>query len=225
MAYDDSGSSIGTTVRELFQTVLFILLVFFIFRGVVQNFRIEGSSMEPNFHDRQFIWVNKIIYFHFDANAPLRLLPGGRDVKPRMIYPLMTPQRGDVVVLEPPTSDFAGSTEDYIKRVVGLPGETIQVKDGKVYIDGQPLEEDTAHGGYLAETTDCYDGRLCEPYLIPPGSVVVMGDNRTNSQDSRLWNGEPALPYEQIVGKAWLSYWPQDRWGFITSPTYAETGP
>ena len=142
-----------------------------------------------------------------------------------MVYPLQTPQRGDVVVLEPPTAEYSGRPEDYIKRVIGLPGEVIQIKDGLVYIDGRPLQESTSDGGYLAETTDCYGGRLCKPYTIPPGHVVVLGDHRNNSHDSRMWGGEPALPLERVVGKAWLSYWPQEDWGLIASPTYAETTP
>ncbi len=223
MKYERSSLTVGNTIRELVETVLFILLVFFIFRGLLQNFRIDGQSMEPNFHNHQYIWVNKVIYFHFDANAPLRVLPGQRDLAPEMIYPYQVPRRGDVVVLEPPGYDYSGSTEDYIKRVIGLPGETIQIKGGLVYIAGRPLKESVQDGGYLAETTDCYGGRLCEPYLIPAGHVVVLGDHRNNSQDSRVWVDDPALPLDRIVGKAWLTYWPQAQWGLITSPTYAET--
>jgi signal peptidase I len=219
---EQTESAIGSTIRELVETAIFILLVFFIFRGVVQNFRIEGQSMEPNLHDQQFIWVNKLIYFHFDANAPLRSLRG--DAVPQdLVFPLQTPQRGDVVVLEPPDASPDGPAEDYIKRVIALPGETIQIREGLVYIDGEPLKEHKEDGGYLTETTDCYAGRLCEPYLVPPGHIVVLGDHRSNSRDSRTWSGEPGLPLDRVVGKAWLSYWPQDQWGFIASPTYAET--
>ena len=220
-----SASSIGSAIRELLETAIFIVLVFFIFRGVVQNFRIEGSSMEPSFHDRQFIWVNKLVYFHFDANAPLRLLPGNSDLPQRLVYPVHTPERGDVVVLEPPALGESGGTEDYIKRVIGLPGETIQIKDGIVLINGEPLPESKADGAYLVDATDCYGGKLCEPYKIPAGHVVVLGDHRTNSQDSRSWAGDPALPIDRIVGKAWLIYWPQTQWGFVAAPTYAQPSP
>ena len=223
MRFKRSVSAIGATVRELLETALFVLLIFFVFRGALQNFRIDGQSMEPNFHDRQYIWVNKLVYFHFDANAPFRLLPGEGKLAPRVVYPYQTPQRGDVVVLEPPAYDEMGTVEDYIKRVIGLPGETIQIKDGRVYIDGRALPESVEEGGYLDESTDCYGGRLCRPYLIPPGHVVVMGDNRGNSQDSRSWPGEPALSFDRVVGKAWITYWPQEDWGVIASPTYAQT--
>jgi signal peptidase I len=222
-ADDEPTPSVGATARELIETVLFILLVFFILRGVVQNFRVDGQSMEPNFHTGQYILVNKIIYFHFDANAPLRLLPGQGDLPERVIYPFRMPERGDVVVLEAPTSDFDGGTVDYIKRVIALPGETVQVRDGKVFINNQPLPEHVDEGGYLRERTECY--RLCEPYVVPPGSVVVMGDHRSNSQDSRSWGAEPGLPLDRVVGKAWVSYWPRDYWGIVPNPSYAQATP
>lgn len=212
--------TVGTTLRELTETALLIMLIFFIQRGLVQNFRIEGSSMEPNLHNYQYIWVNKIVYFHYDANAALRLLPGNSHLPPQLIYPFHTPQRGDIVVLESPASDDVIET-DLIKRVIGLPGETIQVKDGGVFVNGQQLAEP-----YLDQTTDCggygsLNRGLCDPYLVPEGSVVVMGDNRGSSNDSRRWSADPALPLDRIVGKAWLRYWPRDEWGVIPSQVYA----
>jgi signal peptidase I len=214
----EASGSIGSTVRELLETVLFILLIFFIVRGLIQNFRIDGSSMAPNLHNDQYILVNKVLYFHFDSNAPLRLLPGKHSLPAHMVYPIRMPKRGDVVVLEaPPADNYDGTTKDYIKRVIGLPGETVLVRDGRVFIDGQAIDEP-----YLEpnQRTDC-GTHLCEPYTVPPDSVVVMGDNRGNSQDSRSWNADPGLPLEHVVGKAWVSYWPQSEWGVIPSPTYA----
>jgi signal peptidase I len=216
---DENAPPASTSARELIETVLFILLVFFILRGVVQNFRVDGASMEPNFTTDQYILVNKIVFFHFDVNAPLRLLPGMGDLPPQVLYPFRMPERGDVVVLEAPTSSFGGESVDYIKRVVALPGEIVQVKDGKVFVNGQPLDE----SAYLSDSTDCLTGKLCEPYTVPEGTVVVMGDHRSNSQDSRSWGAEPGLPLERVVGKAWLSYWPRDEWAVIPSPTYAQT--
>jgi signal peptidase I len=222
--YSEPGEqygSIGSTIRELIETVLFILLIFFIVRGLVQNFRIDGSSMEPNLHTDQYILVNKVIYFHFDTNAPLRLLPGYDDLPQRVIYPLQMPKRGDVVVLEAPPNEYDATARDYIKRVIGLPGETVLVRDGKVFINGQELDEP-----YLRpdQRTDC-GANLCEPYVVPSNTVVVMGDNRSNSQDSRMWAAEPGLPLDMIVGRAWLSYWPQDRWGVIPAATSSANAP
>lgn len=212
--------SIAGTVRDLIETVLFILLIFFIVRGLVQNFRIDGQSMEPNLHNDQYILVNKVLYFHFDSNAPIRLFPGYRDVEPRVVYPLGMPERGDVVVLEAPTSEYDTTEKDYIKRVIGLPGEQVSIRDGKVYINGQELDEP-----YLApgQRTDCGTGPLCQTYTVPFNTVVVLGDNRSNSQDSRSWDADPGLPLDRVVGRAWVSYWPQNYWGVIPTHTYAAT--
>jgi signal peptidase I len=216
-------SSIGTTLRELVETMLFVLLIFFVVRGVIQNFRIDGASMEPNLHHDQYIIVNKALFFHFDSNAPLRLLPGNGDNLPqRIVYPIRMPRRGDVVVVEAPQHSFEPDGKDYIKRVIGLPGETILIRDGKVYIDNRLLDEPYLPPGHR---TDCGGGRLCRPYKIPAGSIVVFGDNRSNSQDSRMWNAEPGLPLDNVVGKAWISYWPRTDWGIIPNPSYVSAAP
>jgi signal peptidase I len=203
-------------IRELIETVVLALFIFLLVRSTLQNFKVEGQSMDPTLADGEFILVNKLIYQRVDLGPLDSLLPFV-DFEDDSRFILRAPRRGDIVVFEPPDSWRAAPGAPYIKRVIGLPGETIQIKEGKVYIDGQPLDEQS----YLTETTDCYGGPLCEEYRIPEGHVVVLGDNRGNSQDSRAWPGEPALPLDRIVGKAWLSYWPQEDWGIIDSPTYA----
>lgn len=168
-------------VRELLETAIFILLVFLIVRGVVQNFKIEGSSMEPTLHTGQYILVNKLIYFHFDLNAPLRLLPGQADLPPRVVYPFRPPQRGDIVVFEYPRD----VRKDYIKRVIGLPGDVLEFREGRVYVNGELLDEPYLRGAF----TYCLGGYPCAqgPITVPPGSIFVMGDNRGNSSDLREW--------------------------------------
>ncbi|HWQ15705.1 MAG TPA: signal peptidase I [Roseiflexaceae bacterium] len=213
-AADPERATVGVrhVARELLETAIFILLVFLIVRGVVQNFKIEGQSMEPNLHSGQYILVNKIVYFHFDLNAPLRLLPGNADLPPRMVYPFTMPRRGDVVVFEYPKD----LSKDYIKRVIALPGETVEIRDGQVYVNGTLVDEP-----YLQGTpTNCRLEDLCArgPVTVRPGTVFVMGDNRSNSSDSREWN---ELPLDRIIGKAWVSYWPQEFWGVIDTPIYA----
>jgi signal peptidase I len=179
----------------------------------VQNFKIEGQSMEPTLHSGQYILVNKLVYFHFDMNAPMRLLPGNSDLAPRIVYPFHMPRRGEVVVFEYPR-DFS---KDYIKRVIALPGDTVQIKDGRVYVNDVLLDEPYLNG---AQTTcrqedACSQGR---PVTVRPGTIFVMGDHRSNSSDSREWD---ELPLDRVIGKAWVSYWPRDYWGVITTPTYA----
>lgn len=199
-------------VREMLETAIFILLVFLIVRGVIQNFKIEGQSMEPNLHSGQYILVNKLIFFHFDLNAPLRLMPGNADLSPRIAYPFRMPRRGDVVVFEYPR-DFS---KDYIKRVIGLPGETVEIRDGGVYVNGVLLDEPYLQGA--ATTCRFEDACARGPVVVEPGTVFVMGDNRANSSDSREWDD---LPLDRIIGQAWVSYWPREQWGVISAPTYA----
>lgn len=210
---DHAPPSIRGVVKELLETAIFILLVFLIVRGVVQNFKIEGSSMQPSLHTNQYILVNKIIYFHFDLNAPLRLLPGRSDLPTKIVYPFHMPRRGEVVVFEYPRDQ----TKDYIKRVIGLPGETVDIHNGLVFINGQQLDEPYLDGAQTTcrpETDPCSHG----PITVPEGTIFVMGDNRGNSSDSREWD---SLPLDRVIGKAWISYWPREDWSVIPSPTYA----
>lgn len=204
--------AIRSVVREMLETAIFVLLVFLIVRGVVQNFKIEGQSMEPNLHSGQYILVNKIVFFHFDMNAPLRLLPGNGELKQRIVYPFRKPHRGDVVVFEYPRD----LSKDYIKRVIGVPGDTVVIRDGKVYVNGVELSEPYLQGA----TTACRVEDTCanQAITVREGSIFVLGDNRNNSSDSREWD---ELPLDRVIGKAWVSYWPQDYWGVISTPSYA----
>jgi signal peptidase I len=172
-----------TIAREVFQTVVLMVLLFLAVRGVAQNFRVEGPSMQPTLATGQFLWVNKAAYFQLDH----RFVFGG-------------PQRGDIAVLVPPDDqqDF-----DLIKRVIGLPRDTLQIEHGQVWINGQPLDEPYIHfhAGYSVPTM-----------TIPEDEYFVLGDNRANSRDSHLgW----LVPAENLVGRAWLSYWPPPAWGVM----------
>lgn len=204
---------VRSVVKELLETAIFILLVFLIVRGVIQNFKIEGQSMEPNLHTGQYILVNKIVYFHFDLNAPFQLLPGN-SASSQVVYPFHLPRRGEVVVFEYPRD----VSKDYIKRVIALPGETVVVKEGQVFVNDHLVDEPYLKG----VQTNCRGGDPCsdsQPVVVPEGTVFVMGDNRSNSSDSREWG---PLPLDRIIGKAWVSYWPRDYWGAIPAPVYAD---
>ena len=112
------------------------------------------------------------------------------------------PERGDIIVFD--ASEIAHEKDvDYLKRVIGLPGETVEIKEGRVYIDGQLLEED-----YIKGTPRAQD---LGPYKVPDDCVFVMGDNRNNSNDSRYWS-DPFVPFDKIVGKQYLMYWPKIKW-------------
>ncbi len=204
-------------VKEIVETVVFVLLVFFIVRGLVQNFRIEGASMAPTMHTQQYILVNKAVYTHFDLNAPLRLLPGRGALPSKVVYPFHSPQQGDVVVFLAPDSAHDEPDKDYIKRVIAVAGETVTVTDGKVYVNDRQLNETS----YLAADvpTTCSGFQSVCNTTVPPGHIFVMGDNRPNSSDSRAWG---PLPLENVIGKAWVSYWPKEDWGTIKAPAYAQ---
>jgi signal peptidase I len=197
-------------LREMLETLLFTLLIFFLVRSVIQNFRVEGSSMETNLHTGQYIIVNRIEYFHVDLNFFQRLLPGNQDLPPRLAYLFHMPRRGDIVVFEYPRD----TSRDFIKRVIGLPGETVEIRNNQILIDGQPLDEP-----YLSTAARTQMGNMA-PVVVPADAVFVMGDNRGNSSDSRSWG---PLPLSKIVGRAWFIYWPQEYWGVIpqSTPTLA----
>ena len=156
-------------LRELLETILpAILIAVLINLFLAQPTRVHGQSMEPNLHTDQRLIVEKISYH------------------------LHGPRRGDVVVFSMPQQ----SDELLIKRVIGLPGETVEIQGGKVYVNGKVLDEP-----YLEQETQ---GRF-GPVVIPPLHVFVLGDNRSFSNDSRAFD---TVPIETILGRAWLSYWP-----------------
>ena len=190
-----TASSIGRGVWELVQILVLALLMVMVIRNFVHNYRIDGISMEPNFHDGQFLIVNRWAYcpgVHVDipvVNATLF----------SRTWCVRTPNRGDVVIFEYPRDP----SRDFIKRVIGLPGETVEVIAGQVYVDGQLMPEPFGPhpGSYNAA-----------PLTVGPDEVYVMGDNRNNSSDSHLWG---PLKLEQIIGKALVSYWPPRHWSIV----------
>ena len=170
-------------LREVVITVAIAVAVFFALRLNVQTYEVYLSSMEPSFVEGECIIVNKVIY---RSSAP---------------------QRGDVIIFWPPT----GSDHPYIKRVIGLPGEIVEVRDGKVSINGTALNEDE----YIKERPNY----TMAPVRIPEGEYFVLGDNRNNSSDSHTgWT----VPKKDIVGKAWFVYWPPSRWGVVKHHSYPE---
>lgn len=194
--------------REVLETVLLTIIIFFMVKSLIANFRILGSSMEPSFHTEQLVLVNKAAYFHFDTNAWTRLIPGIQpNLNQDLFWTFGGPKRGDVVIFEPPDS----INEDYIKRVIGLPGDRVEVKGGKVYLNEQAIDEP-----YIKEAP-------YSPYaatVVPPNNLFVMGDNRNASRDSRSFG---MLPVDKIVGKALFVYWPSgDKWGVVPEVEYAK---
>lgn len=152
---------------------------------IIQPFIIDGVSMEKSFHNNETILVDKISY---DFN---------------------TPRHGDVVVFKAPLNP----QDDYIKRVIGLPGETVKISGGKVYVNNQLLNENYLAPGVQTETFDNKNTYFSR--TLGADEYFVLGDNRNNSSDSREWG---ILPKKNIIGKAWLIILPFDSKGIIKNP-------
>ncbi|MEX1157784.1 MAG: signal peptidase I [Thermomicrobiales bacterium] len=199
-----------SAVWEIVETLLLAVFIFIAVRSVVLNFRVDGLSMEPNLDSGQMLLVNRQVFYHFDSHSLVNWIPFVELEGENIIYPFHPPKRGDIVVLHPPVDNG----KPYIKRVIGLPGEQLSIHDGAVYIDGQRLEEE-----YLNGAATAWSGSIGqEEITIPDGQVFVMGDNRNNSTDSRVFG---PIDIDKIIGKAWISYWPSDRLDILTTPDYA----
>src|SRR5512138_1422683 len=168
-------------LRDLIETMVLVAIAFLVVNSLIGRFRIEQVSMQPNLHEGEYVIVDKVSYaFH-------------------------QPERGEIIVLKNPTP----GQPDLIKRVIGLPGETIEVRGGRVYINNQPLTEP-----YLAQPM----AGDFPATSLQAAQYFVMGDNRNNSEDSRRFGARPA---GDIVGRAWIIYWPPPDWQILTRPTYA----
>ena len=198
-------------IREIAETLLIMLVIFTLVRSVVQNFLVEGESMLPTLNDGEYVLLDHLSYFRWDDNLLPRLL--GQDLPSQEHYLFGSgPQRGDIVIFRAWHED-----KDYIKRVIGLPGETVEIRAyDHVYINGMRLNEpyihDTANYSY-------------PPTVVPANTLFVLGDNRRNSSDSHLPDNGP-VPMDRVVGRAWFAYWPPGSFGVLPHPTYdSKAGP
>jgi signal peptidase I len=169
---------------DVLETIVLSLVLFLFVNAVSARIRVDSYSMEPTLYRGNFVMVNKLA------------------------YRLGTIERSDVIVFRYPPNP----QEQYIKRVIGLPGDQVLIRDGKVMVNGELLAEPylqvkTARGG---------------EWQVPAGELFVLGDNRNNSSDSRVWG---MVPLENVIGKAVLVYWPPERWGLLSFPRAAAAGP
>ncbi len=169
---------------DVFETILLSLALFFIINAVSARIRVDGYSMEPTLHTGEFVVVNKLT------------------------YEIGEYERGDVVVFHYPRNP----DQEYIKRIVGLPGDQISIKNGDVKVNGIVLNED-----YI-KAAPSYQGE----WTVSEGGLFVLGDNRNNSSDSHNW-GE--VPLNLVIGKAVFIYWPPTEWGTIEQPIVARAAP
>ncbi len=156
---------------ELAETLLLTLFIFVLMRTFIINYRIEGSSMEPNLHEGQHLIVNKAVYY------------------------LHGPERGDVIVFEYPYS-LPSEEKDYIKRVIGVPGDTVECRPGEIVVNGMVIEESYNPNPW---------SYTCTPTTLSENQYFVLGDNRSASSDSHQWG---ILERKYIIGKAEVAYWP-----------------
>ncbi len=163
-------------VREIIITAVLVLVIFFTARSTLQGYEVFQTSMEPSFFEGQRVMVFKAAYWFGD------------------------PQRGDVVIFKVP-----GGDEEFIKRVIGLPGDTVKITHGVVYINGSKLDEPYVQFSFSYSLHE---------EVVPPGEYFVLGDNRDVSNDSHAgW----FMPRENLTGKAWLVYWPPSDWRVVPS--------
>ncbi len=191
----------SVTAQELVETLLLAVLIFFAIGGIpgrdggsIQNFRVEGASMEPSLDSGEYLIVNKLAYAEIDMSL-FDWLPFYDSGDNPLHHLWDTPSSGDVIVFRAPTN----LTRDFIKRIIGVPGDTVEIDrdTNTVMLNGGVIEE-----SYIQGETTCSSS--CGPWVVPERAYFVMGDNRQNSSDSRQgW----FVPEENIIGKALITYW------------------
>ena len=179
-------------IKEIVEAAILALLVFMVIQSTVRNFRVDGSSMHPTLEGGQYLLVNKLVYFQVDRERLSRIIPFWKVDRPDGRFAIHPPKRGEVIVFHFPQNP----AKDFVKRVIALPGEEVSLREGTVYINGEPLEET-----WQPEKDDS----TFPPRLIAEKQYYVLGDNRKARNDSRSWG---FVPEENVVGKVWLVYWP-----------------
>ena len=182
--------------REIIEAVVLAAVVFMLLQVTVRNFKVDGSSMDPTLEDGQYLLVNRLVYLRVELDRLAKIVPfwkAGEGVSRHAIH---APKRGEVIVFEFPDSNPNNPRKDFVKRVVGLPGETMRMFDGKVFVNEEVLDEP-----YLSQK----DHSNASEITLGEGEYYVLGDNRAHSNDSRSWG---AVPEANIRGKVWMVYWP-----------------
>jgi signal peptidase I len=178
----DSG--ILRFVLDILETLILSVILFVGINAISARIRVDGSSMEPTLHSGEFVIVNKLA------------------------YKIGNPSRGDIVVFHFPRDP----EQEYIKRIVGLPGDQVKISQGRVYVNDQLVDEP-----FIA-ADPAYEGN----WSVPESQLFVLGDNRNNSSDSHNWG---TVPGEYVVGKAVFIYWPPGQWGIIEHVSTAIAAP
>ncbi|HUX88036.1 MAG TPA: signal peptidase I, partial [Chloroflexota bacterium] len=196
-------------IRDVLETLILTVLIFFVVQSIVKNFRVEGTSMEPTLQNNEFLLVDRAVYWSLPASLVNRVIPSAaasnNSNSDGRVFLFHGPERGDIIVFQYPRDP----TRQFIKRVIGVPGDVVQIQDSRVYVDNVPLNEPyimaPPHYTMAAEK-------------VPPGEYFVLGDNRNDSSDSHVWG---MVPWYYITGQTWISYWPLSDWRFFPAGTVA----
>jgi signal peptidase I len=184
LAGESSQGGFLRILVDVFQTVLLSLILFLGINAISARIRVDGLSMEPTLFSGEYVLVN------------------------RLSYKLGDPTYGDIIIFHFPRNP----QQEYIKRIIGLAGDEVQVRDGQVYVNDILVDEP-----YI-NAAPAYSGT----WTVPEGSLFVLGDNRNNSNDSHDWGW---VPMEFVIGKAVFVYWPPTEWGTIEEPINALAAP
>jgi signal peptidase I len=186
--YKNQRGSIGSFVLDFIQSIVLALAVFVIlYLFVAQPNEVKGSSMLPNFVDKEFLLTEKISYYFSD------------------------PKRGDVVIFKAPSTESCAADEcEYIKRVIGIPGDKVMIKGGQVYLNGKLLDQTFLPNGVLTEQEEYMQEGV--EITVPDGQYLCFGDNREHSRDGRAFG---PINKDLIVGKAFFKYWPVSSIGLV----------
>ena len=175
---EEKRSGFMRFVIDVAETLILSIVLFAAINAVSARIRVDGASMEPTLQSGEFVIVNKLAYLFGE------------------------PTTGDVIVFHFPRDP----DQEYIKRIIGLPGDRVEIKNGEVYVNDRVLDED-----YIA-ASPVYEDIL----EVPGDSLIVLGDNRNNSSDSHNWG---PVPLDHVIGKAMFVYWPPTEWGVLDQPT------
>ena len=190
-------------IWEIAITALLVIFVFFLITVSLQNTMVVGPSMEPTVKNNQRIFVNKMVYIRFSRDTVRHFLPWVKSGPSPEAYPFHPPRRGEIIVFHPPGQPDA----EFIKRVIAVAGDQVELRRGQVILNGVVLTEP-----YIVNKSFPTETRAA--VTVPIGSFYVLGDNRPQSEDSRAFG---PVPQDNIIGKAWVTYWPRSKWGFIRS--------
>lgn len=175
---EEKRSGFTRFVIDIVETLILSIVLFVAINAVSARIRVDGASMEPTLQSGEFVIVNKLSYLFGE------------------------PTTGDVIVFHFPRDP----DQEYIKRIIGLPGDRVEINNGEVYVNDQLLDEDYIAASPVYEDT----------WEVPGDSLFVLGDNRNNSSDSHNWG---TVPMEYVIGKATFVYWPPTEWGLLEQPT------